>query len=244
MINLPDTVFIAFGVVTAAVIAGVFSYINLVSVKESKVSEFRQNWINDLRKELSEYISATRSLIEKLRHDNHRQMIPRQDFMAKKNNHGDLYNQMLNSKTSILLRINDKEKEKAIKALNNEFLSLVEEIHNDFESAEFDKSEEKIETLISKSRELLKYEWNRARDGERGYRTAKNAALTTVMLSIAFLVVVAILKVSPATPATQNPVPTLEPLKKEEQPVINKEHNSSLKPPAQQAGTPGKLAGP
>ena len=49
MINLPDTVFIAFGVVSAAIIAGVFSYINLVSVKESKVSEFRQNWIKRKR---------------------------------------------------------------------------------------------------------------------------------------------------------------------------------------------------
>lgn len=198
MINLPDTVFIAFGVVSAAIIAGVFSYINLVSLKESKVSEFRQNWINDLRKELSEYISATRALIEKLRHDNHRQMIPRQDFMAKKNNHGELYNQMLNSKINILLRINDKEKEETIKKINNEFISLVEGIHHDFESAEFDKSEEKIETLISKSRELLKYEWNRARDGERGYRVAKNVALATVIFSVVFLVIVAILKISPA----------------------------------------------
>jgi hypothetical protein len=243
MISLPDTVFIAFGVVAAAIIAGVFSYINLVSVKESKVSEFRQNWINELRKEISEYISAARALMEKLRNDNHRQMISKQDFMAKKNNHGDLYNQMLNSKVSILLRINDKEKEEKIKVINNAFLSLVENIHNDFESAEFGNAEEKIETLISKSRELLKYEWNRARDGELGYRVTKYAALTTVGLSITFLVVVAILKISPLTPNNPEPIPTKEALEKVEQPAV-KEHNNSLKQPAPQAGTSGKPAAP
>jgi hypothetical protein len=243
MISLPDTVFIAFGVVAAAIIAGVFSYINLVSVKESKVSEFRQDWINDLRKEISEYISAARALMEKLRHDNHGQMISKQDFMAKKNNHGDLYNQMLNSKVSILLRINDKEKEEKIKKMNNEFLSLIENINTDFESSKFDYAEEKIETLISKSRDLLKYEWNRARDGELGYRVTKFAALTTVGLSIAFLVVVAILKISPITPNDSEPTPIKEALEKIEQ-SVEKEHNNSLKPPASQAGTPGKPAAP
>jgi hypothetical protein len=243
MISLPDTVFIAFGVVVAAIIAGVFSYINLVSIKESKVSEFRQDWINDLRKEISEYISATRALMEKLTHDNYRQMLPKQAFMAKKNNHGDLYNQMLNSKVSILLRINEKEKEAKIKAMNNAFLSLVENIHNDFESAEFPNAEEKIETLISKSRELLKYEWNRARDGELGYRFTKYAALTTIVLSIAVLVAFAILKISPPTPNNPKPTPKKEVLEKVEQPVV-KEHNNSLKPPAPSAGTSGKPASP
>jgi hypothetical protein len=243
MISLPDTVFIAFGVVAAAIIAGVFSYINLVSAKESKVSEFRQDWINDLRKEISEYISAARALMERLRHDNHRQMIPKQDFMEKKNNHGDLYNQMLNSKVSILLRINDKEKKEKVKAMNNEFLSLVEGIHNDFESAEFGNAEDKIETLISKSRELLKYEWNRARDGELGYRIAKAAALATIGLSIVFLVIIAVLKTSPPTPNDSESTPTKETLEIIEQ-SVDKEHNNSLKPPAQQAGTPGKPGAP
>ena len=243
MISLPDTVFIAFGVVAASIIAGVFSYINLVSVKESKVSEFRQDWINDLRKEISEYISAARALMERLRHDNYGQMIPKQVVMAKKNNHGDLYNQMLNSKVSILLRINDKEKKEKIKAMNNEFLSLVENIHNGFESAEFGNAEDKIETLISKSRELLKYEWNRARDGELGYRVTKFAALTTIGLSITFLVVVAILKISPLTPNDSEPTPLKETLEKIEQ-SVDKEHNNSLKPPAPQVGTPGKPGAP
>lgn len=184
--------------------------------------------------------------MEQLRHDNHRQMIAREAFMAKKNNHGELYNQMLNAKTSILLRINDKEIKQEIKKLNNEFLSLVEEIHKEFECAAFDQSEEKIEILIGKSRELLKYEWDRARDGERGYRVAKNVALMTVVLSVAFLLIVAVAKISPATSetsVTQKPVPLVGALKKEEQ-SVNKEHNNQLESPAPQAETRGKPAAP
>lgn len=229
MISLPDTVFIAFGVVAAAIIAGVFSYINLVSVKESKVSEFRQDWINDLRKEISEYISSARALMENLRHDNHRQMIPRDVFMAKKNNHGDIYNHMLNSKVSILLRINVKEKKPEIRKINNDFISLVEEIHDDFESAEFASAEEKIERLISKSRELLKYEWNRARDGEKGYRVVKTAALATVGFAVTFLIVIAILKISPASPASPEANALTEVSEKVEQ-TGNQRHNNLVQP--------------
>jgi hypothetical protein len=243
MISLPDTVFIAFGVMAAAIIAGVFSYINLISVKESKVSEFRQNWINDLRKEIAEYTSSVRTLIEKLRHENHGQFISKKSFMIKKNNHIELYNDILNSKNSILLRINDKEKEQKIKEINDCFLSLIEEIHNDFESAELGDAEEKIGTLINKSRELLKYEWDRARDGEKSYRTAKKAALLTVGLSIIFLVVVAALKITPATPEAPDKNLAKEMLEKAE-PAGNQEHNNSLKSPAPQAGTPGKPAVP
>jgi hypothetical protein len=243
MISLPDTVFIAFGVMAAAIIAGVFSYINLISVKESKVSEFRQNWINDLRKEIAKYTSSVRTLIEKLRYENHGQFIPKQEFMAKKNNHIELYNDILNSKNSILLRINDKEKEQKIKEINDRFLSLVEEIHNDFESSELGNAEEKIKSLIKQSRELLKYEWDRARDGEKSYRAAKKAALATVALSIFFLVVVAALKITPANPEAPETNPVKETLKKADS-VGNQEHNNSLKSPAPQAGTPGKPTAP
>ncbi|MEH8021119.1 hypothetical protein [Rheinheimera metallidurans] len=243
MISLPDTVFIAFGVMAAAIIAGVFSYINLISLKESKVSEFRQSWINDLRKEIAEYTSSVRTLIEKLRHENHGQFISKQAFMAKKNSHIELYNDILNSKNSILLRINDKEKEQKIKDINDRFLSLVEEVHNDFESAELGDAEEKIGSLINQSRELLKYEWDRARDGEKGYRTAKKTALATVGLSIIFLVVVAVLKITPAKPEAPEAIPVKESLEKAE-PTGNQEHNNSLKSPAPQAGTSGQPAAP
>jgi len=188
MPDLPNHIFIAFGAITAAVIAGVFSYINLVATKESKISEFRQNWINDLRNEISKYISSVHGLIEHLRRDNKGLAIPKDRFMEKKNNHGDLYNEMLNSKISILLRINDSEELEEFKKINDKVLKYVDSIHENFENAEFGKAEEKIEKLVLEARKLLKYEWNRVRDGEKSFSRTKNIAFGTILVSVILLI--------------------------------------------------------
>ena len=187
MTPLPDHIFIAFGAIVAAIIAGIFSYITLVAAKESKISEFRQNWINDLRNEISQYISSIHGLIEHLIRDNKGQGISTDKFMEKKNDHSELYNKMLSSKISILLRINDNEKEEEFKKINDKVLEHVENIYSDFENKKFDDANQKIGKLVSKSRELLKYEWNRARDGEKNYAKTKKIAFWTVIISVILL---------------------------------------------------------
>lgn len=49
---MPPTIFIALGVIVAALVAGFFSFLSLVSAKENKVSEFRLTWLNGLRNEI------------------------------------------------------------------------------------------------------------------------------------------------------------------------------------------------
>lgn len=247
MITLPDTVFITFGVVVAAIIAGVFSYINLVSVKESKISEFRQNWINELRKEIASYISSVRGLIQNISNDNYGK--GQANSMAAKFNHAELYNEVLNSKTSILLRINDKEEDPKKQVINDKCLVLVEEIYNDFEGAKFGLAEEKIESLIENSRKLLKYEWNRARDGEKAYTDAKKNAVNMIRVSkyllIAFPIIVIGLFIIEATSNTQKleGMPKNEALNKEKQ-LSKQECDDSLKSPVPQAEPFEKLAAP
>lgn len=46
------------GVMFAAIVGGFFSFISLISSKEQKVSEFRQEWINSLRNSVSLYVSS------------------------------------------------------------------------------------------------------------------------------------------------------------------------------------------
>lgn len=150
-----------------------------------------------------------------------------------------MYGEILNSKNSILLRINDKEKEQKVKEINDSFLSLVYEIHNDFESANFGDAEEKIEDLIKQSRELLKYEWDRARDGEKSFRVAKKTALVTVVLSVMFLVVVAALKIAPATTEVSETNTVNDVLEKLDS-VDKQELNNFLNSPAPRSGTAGE----
>lgn len=50
------------GVMFAAIVGGFFSFVSLISSKEQKVSEFRQQWIDGLRDELSTLFSSARAL--------------------------------------------------------------------------------------------------------------------------------------------------------------------------------------
>jgi hypothetical protein len=50
MDNIPTTIYIAFGAVIAAIITAVITILSSVITKESKVSELRQCWIDELRR--------------------------------------------------------------------------------------------------------------------------------------------------------------------------------------------------
>ena len=192
----PESIFVPIGVVSAALIAGAIAYAGFISTKESKVSEFRQNWINGLREEISLYISCIDSLIEHITRESLKTKKPPASSLLCKLDHSDLYTTLLKSKTSIVLRINDKEKEKEDFERNEKFLMLIELTHKNFEVGKFDEAYEAIQNLTSTSRELLKHEWNRARDGEKKYQETKaisqwamgtaGAILMAILMAVAY----------------------------------------------------------
>jgi hypothetical protein len=104
--------------------------------------------------------------------------------------HSDLYTTLLKVKTSIALRINDKEKAKKDFERNEKFLKLIELTHTNFEAGKFDETYEAIQILTSTLRELLKHEWNRARDGEKKYQEAKAISQWVMGTTSAFLMVI------------------------------------------------------
>lgn len=53
----PPTALIAIGAVVAALIAAAVAFVGVVVSKEQKVSEFRQAWIDSLRRDLSRFIA-------------------------------------------------------------------------------------------------------------------------------------------------------------------------------------------
>lgn len=186
----PENIFVPLGVVSAALIAGAIAYAGFVSTKESKVSEFRQNWINSLRDEIAKYISCVDSLIELLKKDNNGLMISRSRFMEKKLDHNDLYTDLLKARISILLRINDKEKEPQNFDRNEKFLNLIESIYSNFECGNFDHVYKDINLLTAASRNLLKHEWNRARDGEKKFQEVKAVSEWAMGTAGAFLMAI------------------------------------------------------
>jgi hypothetical protein len=187
---LPENIYVPIGVVAAAVIAGGIAYSGFISTKESKVSEFRQAWINELREEIATYVSRVDALIKHIAKDNLGRMMSITHIMSKKLDHSELYSEMLKSRISIMLRINDKEEKKEDYERNALFLSLIESIYTNFESGKTAEVYKHIALLTDASRSLLKHEWNRARDGEKRFQLAKDRSqrgirwTTTVLLAL------------------------------------------------------------
>ncbi|WP_152613972.1 hypothetical protein [Pseudomonas sp. 11/12A] len=205
----PENIFVPIGVVSAALIAGAIAYAGFISTKESKVSEFRQNWINSLRDEISKYISCVDALIEHIRKDNAGKMFAPAKEMEKKLERSELYTEMLQARISILLRINDKEKKLEDFERNEKFLTLIDGIYTKFENMKFSDVHEDIILLTSASRDLLKHEWNRARDGEKKFKEAKavsewtmgaaGAVLMAILMTIGYEALTAALTSAPVS---------------------------------------------
>lgn len=64
-----SALFASMATVVAAFVAGAFSLSNLIVSKESKVSEFRQAWIDCLRDELTTLFKSTRMMVRAVQED-------------------------------------------------------------------------------------------------------------------------------------------------------------------------------
>ncbi|MCA0996847.1 hypothetical protein [Alloyangia pacifica] len=157
---------ISVGAVGAAFIGALASLLGLVISKESKVSEFRQAWVDALRAEITAYLSNINAICDavKVKYQN------QGDKVAALAPH---YSDLNTATFMISLRLNPEELEaKNILASMREFQELL--------SKEDDIKPELIRPLEAKllrqSRILLKMEWQRVRDGEKSFRRAKRIA--------------------------------------------------------------------
>ena len=162
--------------VIAALIAGAFAFFSLVVTKETKVSEFRQAWIDSLRAEVSTYISRLHAV------GNLGQYIHEKPVEDKYNpellrERSRMFEESLAAYNSILLRVNPDETKEEAKALNQTFLEALRRAQSYYEAGHVELLDENLEAVASAAAPLLKYEWNRVRGGEPAYVQAKASAL-------------------------------------------------------------------
>ena len=115
--------------------------------------------------------------------------------MQSKLKHSELYNKMEQSRISIILRINESEKDKAQRVTNKLFVRKINRIGTTFESGKFDNVRALIKELLPLSKSILKHEWNRARDGEKWYQSARTFAEWAIALtsSVVFAIMMCII---------------------------------------------------
>lgn len=166
---------IGIGAVGAAIIAGLISLLGLIIGKEQKVSEFRQAWIDELRKCLVAYLVNINAIADALRvakaEDTQPTGIAQNYKLLNEANHG------------IKLRVNDREQPSLQLLQSMEEFEKLAQKNSDLTPDKISAAEEKF---LSASKALLKFEWRRVKRGEKTFFVTKYIVigLITVMLTI------------------------------------------------------------
>ena len=173
---------IAIGTITAAGIAGVISFLSLVISKEQKTSEFRQQWIDALRSDVSELLGHLDTAIQHARAINRDQGEDNTVYCLTSERFEKIKNEVNESErlySSILLRINPVE--------HSEIVDSIEKMRIAFSAPSLPSPDElhgMEQTLIKVTQKVLKIEWNRVKKGEPIYRGAKFIALLLFIASL------------------------------------------------------------
>ncbi len=183
--NMPATIFIAIGAVLAAIISGFFAFVNLVASKDQKTSEFRQDWINKLREDLTNFTASSASISSMFMHfasvkDEQQKEIQITEFL---NNNIDLLDSIIKNYDSIRLRVNPKDDKEILEKLNKLYMLI--------ENPRVLKSEQEVteasNELITEAQTLLKKEWNRVKRGEPAFWIAKWLSLAIFSVSLVLI---------------------------------------------------------
>jgi hypothetical protein len=169
------------GAIGAAAIGGVVSLLSLVISKESKTSEFRQAWIDAFRNDVAEAISSLTLLLYLF------------DGRSEESDPTKMHESLLQANGALVrieLRLNLVEDD------HKDLQLLIREAEEKFHDAEDGKYDAKAANdlslrIIDKTQIILKWEWDRVRNGEPAFQMAKAGAILMIV-GTAFYVVTAI----------------------------------------------------
>lgn len=179
--STPPNYLVPFGTILAALIAGFFSFLNLVISKEQKVSEFRQAWIDKLREEISNYVASITYLASA---NEVWASQGRQDIVGYYKASQEAFEAASRNFTSAVLRINPADGDKEMRAANEEFLTTLKSVRDLVRKSDYNGAKQLADTLSAKAQPILKKEWERVKQGEPIYRLTRYAAAVIIVLCL------------------------------------------------------------
>ncbi len=181
MISTVSPIVVVIGAVLAALIAGFFSFVNLVSAKESKVSEFRLSWIDGLREEIARFTASVHELV---RIHEHKDELEVKDWLEIT---ADPFRYARESLTAIQLRLNPKDVEKNPTSSEAKLMRQIQLIREAFLKDDYQYVVNGVDQVRILAAPLLKREWERVKVGELAFRRARSAAIFLLFLGMAFI---------------------------------------------------------
>ncbi|WP_119257810.1 hypothetical protein [Shinella zoogloeoides] len=169
---------ISIGAVGAALIAGLVSLLGLIIGKEQKVSEFRQAWVDELRKCLVAYLVNINAICDALRLRKAGKSIDDAALLAN-------YKLLNEANHGIRLRVNAAEApaEALLKSMTD-----FEALSTDNASLTPDRIRVVEQAFVEASKGLLKFEWNRVKRGEKTFVWTKRVVCLMIASMLAILV--------------------------------------------------------
>ncbi|MFZ2218259.1 MAG: hypothetical protein WAV85_06190 [Rhodoferax sp.] len=179
--DIPSSAFRAIASVVASIVAGALAFLISVLSKGQKISEFRQNWIDSLRTELSDFIGFTQSTAAHLKFivetKGHEGAV---DYI---HTHTEELTEMVTIYHRIKLRLNPKEHSILLAKLDTA-KSL---FNGKIPFTETEKVTQAVDSLAAESEAVLKREWRRVKRGELSFFLTKYVSLALLALSVLLL---------------------------------------------------------
>lgn len=180
------------GTVAAAIVAGGIARANLIASKETKVSEFRQAWINALRDDLAALFSNTRTLARSVQEFRAPQCDETEKFGIDKTKITVVRHDAAETYHRIRLRLNASQDD------HKELLRLLSSMMGAQQSYIVNKDGDvagpiaAVEKAASYAEGVLKSEWETVKLGERAYRDSLLATKYTLVGSFAVLAILVV----------------------------------------------------
>jgi hypothetical protein len=180
------------GTVAAALVAGGIARANLIASKETKISEFRQAWINALRDDLAALFSNVRTLARALQESRAHELGAPKEFSIEPSKITAVRHGASETYHRIRLRLNGNQPD------HKELLRLLSAMMGAQQSYMLDKEGDvgepigEVERAASYAEGVLKTEWETVKFGERAYRDSVRATKYTLIGSIAVLAVLVV----------------------------------------------------
>lgn len=187
----------ALGVISAALIAGFFSYSNIISAKENKVSEFRLSWINGLREEIAEYTSAVQelarlqSLVSGIKPEDKAKISEEERKFERFKNGREALDRVVKNLSKIQMRLNPKKVTEDPDSDEAKLLRAIIASRDLIRDMKYKEAISSCTEIREKAAPLLKSTWVTVRDGETAYNKTKKIAgrmicFLLILLAIAY----------------------------------------------------------
>lgn len=190
---IPPTAYVAFGVITAALLTGFFSFMNMVSSKENKVSEFRLAWIDGLRNEIAEHISAAQELARvsdtfdflAAHTDEEKQKLEIERYKETRA----AYARATESLSKIQLRLNANHISEDSITPEANLMKAILKAREFSVRGDFDSVIDTCADIRSAAAPILKSTWDLVKRGELGYRRIRNYTLIAITTGLYIIII-------------------------------------------------------